>query len=80
MRIVWVVITTVSTITMAAFGLLALVAFSDANNRCPGIQCNDAISAGACFTLIALTGLAIAVFGYRSIRALGSQGRDLHMP
>lgn len=49
--------------------LIALVALSDASYRCPGIQCSDAMFVGTGGAVIALTGILIAVFGYRRFKS-----------
>lgn len=58
----------VGALTMAAFVLLSIVAFSDAHARCPGNQCRDAIRSGIIFTILSLAGVAVTVIGFWCLR------------
>ena len=50
-------------VMMLLFSLLSFVAFSDANYRCPGNQCSDAITSGKLYAVLALTGMLAIVIG-----------------
>lgn len=55
----------------ALAGLLALVAFSDAADRCPGMQCSDAIGSGVTYCVIAAFCAALVALGFRVARRDG---------
>ena len=53
----------IGVVMMLLFALLSFVAFSDANYRCPGNQCSDAITSGTLYAVLALTGILVIVIG-----------------
>ena len=55
----------------AFFGFIALVAFSDARHRCPGIQCSDAIGTGTMSVVIVAASLlgSLAGLGWLTSRS-----------
>lgn len=47
----------------ALAGLLAVVAFSDANYSCPGMQCSDAIGSGILYSIVFALCAALIALG-----------------
>lgn len=55
-------------ILVAAFGLVTFAALSDAQVRCPGIQCSDARASAAIGSFLVALGLVLGAIGFLSLR------------
>lgn len=68
MRVFMILAALVAGFSSVAFALMAAVAFSDAQYRCPGQQCDDARGAGFIYAGLSLAVLIALVCCYLAVR------------